>query len=198
MPARRSEKRKDDDTQSDPGENTLAKMLCDARRDYCMAAHDAGLGASKVWWHAYGQLGAAQHRITSDGGFRRRSAYQDWLRASQSSGPHEEGANPASAALHDYNRAIEEIARAEKHEWETAHHAYQAAMSEANEAYAAATHHALKSYLARIQKAWAEADVAHAHPAGLARLAEEFGYAAHMAQSMGEAPEKEARRCAKD
>jgi len=40
--------------------------------------------------------------------------------------------------------------------------------------------------------------VAHAHPAGLARLAEEFGYAAHMAQSMGEAPEKEPRRSAKD
>ena len=164
-------------------EQALAGALREARRLYCLAAHDAGIVASQAWWRAYAELGAAQQRILSDAGWRRGGAYQAWLRTVGTVGPNGGGWNSAAIAYQIYRQEIEEAANAERHDWETAQNAYRTAMSAANETLAAAKADALKAYLGRIQTALGQADIAALGAPELVRLAHEAAYAAQLVRS---------------
>jgi hypothetical protein len=162
----------------------LVEELSDARRNYCLAVHQAWVDAAQAQWTAYAEFAAAHHRLVLDAGLRRTSAYQAWLRATQVARP--EAANgslprPPSAI---YHQAIEDASRTQRNEWDQAQEAYRLAVSAVTEAHDAANQRALRIYLTQIQGIWARTDIGSVDAAGLAQLAQASRHAAQAAQAL--------------
>jgi hypothetical protein len=163
----------------------LANDLGEARRDYCLALHQAWVDATQSSWRAYAEFVAAQHRSSLDVGLRRTSAYHAWFRSTQEASTRDGGGPHIVGAAYDtYRRAIEEAARTEWSEWDQAQQAYRDTLSEVNKEYAAATQDALRAYLGRIKTAWSRADIASGDAAAIAALAHASSHAAQLAQAM--------------
>jgi hypothetical protein len=162
----------------------LANDLGEARRDYCLALHQAWVDATQASWRAYAEFVGAQHRSSLDAGLRRTSAYHAWFRSIQEAGTGDGGRHLVGAAQDAYRRAIEEAARTEWSEWDQAQQAYRDAASEVNKAHAATTQDALKAYLERIKAVWGRADIASVDAAAITGLAQASSHAAQVAQAL--------------
>jgi hypothetical protein len=164
---------------------TLANDLDEARRDYCLALHQAWVDATQASWKAYAEFVTAQHRSLLDAGLRRTSAYHAWFRSTQEPSIGDRGGRQLVGAAQDtYRRAIEEAARTEWSEWDQAQQAYRDALSEVNKAYAATTQDALRAYLGRIKAVWGHADIPSVDAAAIAGLAQASSHAAQVARAL--------------